>query len=189
MSQQIAALQVALAATRAVIAGIGSDQWSLPTPCPEWTVEELTAHVILGNRMAAAAVFAGDAAEFTDQIGVGTIDGDPVAAYDEAAEQLVTAFGADGAMDRMVTIPLGKVPGVVALHLRDTELLVHGWDLARATGQQIDVPVDVAEHELAFSRQALRQIPPGRSPFGPPRLAPAGASAVDQLAALLGRMV
>jgi uncharacterized protein (TIGR03086 family) len=182
-------LQAALAAARAMIAGIGEGQWALPTPCPEWTVDELTTHVILGNRMFAAAVQGGQAAEFTDQVGVGTIDGDRVAAYDEAAEHLVTAFGEDGALDRVVTVPFGTVPGAVALHLCITELLAHGWDLARATGQRFEAPAGVAERELAFTRQALGQVPPGRSPFGPPQPVPADAPPLDQLAGLLGRAV
>jgi uncharacterized protein (TIGR03086 family) len=76
----------------------------------------------------------------------------------------------------------------VALHLRLTELLVHGWDLAHATGQPTTgLPDDLAEQELAFSRVQLERIPPDRSPFAPPQPIDDAAPAIDRLAALLGR--
>jgi X-X-X-Leu-X-X-Gly heptad repeat protein len=69
------------------------------------------------------------------------------------------------------------------------EMLVHGWDLARATGQPVSFPEELAEQELAFGRGALQAIPPGRAPFGPPQPAAADAPVIGQLAALLGRAV
>jgi uncharacterized protein (TIGR03086 family) len=89
----------------------------------------------------------------------------------------------------VVSVRFGTVPGAVALHLRITELLVHGWDLAWATGQAVAFPEDAAEQELAFSRQALKDIPPGRRPFAPPEPVAGDAPAIDRLAACLGRQV
>lgn len=90
----------------------------------------------------------------------------------------------------MVTVPFGTVPGAVALHLRMTEILVHGWDLAQAIGHPTDgFPADLAEDELTFSRGALGDIPPDRSPFAPPRPVDDRAPAIDRLAALLGRRI
>jgi hypothetical protein len=64
---------------------------------------------------------------------------------------------------------------------------VHGWDLARATGGQARFAEDVAEQELAFSREMLGAVPTGRTPFRPPRPVAEDAPALDRLAALLGR--
>ena len=110
-------------------------------------------------------------------------------AYRDSAAALLDALARPGALDKIVTVPFGTVPGVVALHLRITEILVHGWDLARATGQQTAFADDVAEQELAFSRAKLADIPPGRRPFGPPQPAADDAPAIDRLAACLGRSV
>lgn len=170
-------LRAAVAATRRVVAGVRAEQWTLPTPCPEWTAGELVDHVVSGNRLFAAAL-GGEVAPGQD---------DRLAAYDDSTEGLLTAFGAEDALERVVTVPFGTVPAAVALHLRVTELLVHGWDLAEASGQRLDVADEVAAQELAFSRQAIQQLPPGRSPFGPPQPAPDGAGPLDQLVALLGR--
>ena len=68
-------------------------------------------------------------------------------------------------------------------------MLVHGWDLARATGQPASFPDDLAEQELAFSRHKLADIPAGRHPFGPPQPVAAEAPAIGRLAACLGRTV
>ena len=110
-----------------------------------------------------------------------------VAAYRDSADAVVAAFGQPGALARTVEVPFGTVPGAVALHLRLTEVLVHGWDLAQATGQVAAFPQDLAEQELAFTRDALGALPPGRSPFAPPTPAPDTAPALDRLAACLGR--
>jgi len=80
-----------------------------------------------------------------------------------------------GVLERVFTVPFGTVPGMVALHLRITEVLVHGWDLARAIGELATFPDDLAEQELTFGRGRLADVPPDRSPFAPPQpLAEAG---------------
>jgi uncharacterized protein (TIGR03086 family) len=86
-------------------------------------------------------------------------------------------------------VPFGTVPGAVALHLRIREILVHGWDIARATTQRPMCDAAVAEQELELSEAALAQLPSDRNPFGPPTQPPIHASALDRLSALLGRNV
>ena len=118
----------------------------------------------------------------TDQLGP-----DPVAAHRSSADDLLAAFGEPGALERPMTVPFGTVPGVVALHLRITEALVHGWDLARATGQVLARDDDLVEQELAFSAAALDS--PAARRASPRPAGPGGAPALDRLAALLGREV
>ncbi len=50
------------------------------------------------------------------------------------------------------------------MHLRITELLVHGWDLAHATGQPPGLPGDLAQTELELSRAQLGHAPPDTCP-------------------------
>jgi uncharacterized protein (TIGR03086 family) len=180
-------LSRALDFTDQLIAAVHDEQWAGPTPCAGWSVRDLVAHVVAGNSLFAGALRGGQPPAAPQ----GTVmpDAGLLNAYRDSAAELLGAFREPGALDAMVTVPFGTVPGVVALHLRITELLVHGWDLARATGQSAAVPDDLAEQELAFSRSKLADIPPGRRPFGPPQPAAALAPAIDQLAALLGRDV
>ena len=102
---------------------------------------------------------------------------------------MLAAFRAEGALERPVTVPAGTLPGVVACELRVVEAVVHGWDLARATGLPLEFPADLVEESIAFSRVQVTRLPPGRTPFGPPTPVSGDASALDRLAALLGRTV
>ncbi len=76
-------------------------------------------------------------------------------------------------------------------HLRITEHLVHGWDIARATGRRATalLPADLAEQELGFSRIALTDEIRAGGSFGPAQPVPDDAPVVDRLAAYLGRTV
>ena len=176
-------LSTALDAAGELIADITSEQWSRPTPCTDWDVRALVTHLSDGNHRFATALGDGASAPAPDR----GRSGDLVAAYRDSAEAVVAAFRRPGALGRTVQVPFGTVPGAVALHLRLTEVLVHGWDLAQATGQVGAFDEELAEQELAFTRDALGAVPPGRSPFAPPTPAPDTAPALDRLAACLGR--
>ncbi|WP_158277763.1 TIGR03086 family metal-binding protein [Pseudosporangium ferrugineum] len=159
-----------------LIAGIKPDQWSEPTPCPEWDVQALVSHLVLGNAMVTSALTAEPMTFRTLRAG-----------FDESVETLTAALRRPGALDRTVEVPFGRVSGVLAVHLRLTELLVHGWDLARATGQPTGFADDVVEQELAHTAPMLTGMPGDRRPFAAPVTAEPAAPPLDRLAALLGR--
>ncbi|MCW2536848.1 MAG: hypothetical protein JWQ26_2547 [Modestobacter sp.] len=71
----------------------------------------------------------------------------------------VEALRAPGALERAYTLPAGTLPGPVVVHVRTVETLVHGWDLARATGRGVPFSDELAEQELAFSRELLGRDP------------------------------
>lgn len=173
----------ALEDTGALISAIRDDQWEKPTPCAQWSVRELVEHLTLGNHRFARALLS------ESRPGVETGTDLPFVAYRESADALLAAFGPPDALERVVTVPFGAIPGVVALHLRIVESLVHGWDLARATGQAQRCDEDLAAQELEFTRTKLADVPPESSPFGPPQPVAEDAAALDRLAACLGRSV
>lgn len=185
-------LREALDAVDGIVAGIRGDHWDARTPCTEWTVRQLVNHLVAGNRLV-AAVLAGAAppplAELRSRQAVDQLGADPVAAYRESADAVVEGFAAPGRLERPVEMPVGTVPGMVGLHLRVVETLVHGWDLARATGQPHRLPEDLAEQELAFTIANLPRVPAGRSPFAEPQPVADDAPAVERLVARLGRPV
>jgi len=162
--------------TGRLVAGIKPDQWGDPTPCFEWDVQSLVAHLINGN-IIFAAVIGGKPPTYHSLR----------ADFEESATSLLAAFSQPGALDQVVQVPFGRASGVIALHLRLTELVVHGWDLARATGQPADFPDDIVEQELAFTVGALNAIPRERSPFRPPVAVADSAPALHRLVARLGR--
>lgn len=100
---------------------------------------------------------------------------------------LLAALKEPGVLERVVQVPVGQVSATVAVHLRIVEALVHGWDIAQATGQPPSVDERLAEQELVFTRDALRIVPSDRTPFGPPQPVSESAPAIDRLAGVLGR--
>jgi uncharacterized protein (TIGR03086 family) len=183
-------LTTALDGTGRLVAGVTGDQWQLPTPCADWTVRQLLNHLVGGNRLF-TRVLSGEPLPPAEQLGRRAgedhLGDDPAAAWRTSAAALLDAFRGPGVLERTHTVPAGTLPGPAVLHLRIVETLVHGWDLARATGQQPPFPDELAERELAFSTDLLGRLPEGRQPFGPSRPADDDAPAIDRLAALLGR--
>lgn len=180
----------ALDAAGTLVAGVRADQWDRPTPCPDWDVRALVTHLVLGHRLFAGVLTGGAPVDngALAPTASGALDPDPVAAHREAAELLLTAFGRPGVLETVVEVPFGAVPGAVAASLRTVETLVHGDDLARATGQHTAFADGVAERALAFTAAALPTVPPG-GPFAPPRPVADDAPPMDRLVALLGRSV
>lgn len=186
-------LSQALDATGELIAAVKDDQWSNPTPCPGWTVRTLVNHLVSGNRMF-AGILRGDPPPELENLrrmrDVDQLGDDPLKAYREAGDALLAAFSQPGVLDRVFQAPVGTVPGAVMLHLRLTEILVHGWDLAQATGQPARLPDDLAEQELVFAQSvAAPDVPRTGHPFGPAQPVAADASAINRLAAYLGRPI
>lgn len=181
----------ALQFSEQLVAGVGPEQWAAATPCSRWTVHDLVTHLVVGNRLIANALRGEPPAdpESSAHDVVAMAPGELVGAYRASVCSVLEAFALPGALGRMVTVPFGTVPGIVALHLRMTEALVHSWDLARATGLEAGFPDDLAEQELTFTGAKLADVAPGRSPFGPPQPVADDAPAIDRLAALLGRPV
>jgi uncharacterized protein (TIGR03086 family) len=83
-----------------------------------------------------------------------------------------------------------KAPGSMLVQQLIIELLTHGWDLARATGQDTNLAPEVAEETLGVVQSWYRDQPrgPGNA-FGPEQPTPAIASPADRLAAYLGRTI
>lgn len=179
-------LAVALHAAELVLVKVRAEQWNSATPCEDWNVRELVNHLVVGNQRF-ASILRGEASPPMTQ--AAESDDQMLRAYGESAASVLDAFSQPGVLNGVFTVPFGTVAGFVALHLRLTEALVHGWDLARATGQPAEFPEDLAEQELAFSLVNVPNIPPGRSPFASPQPVTHNASAIDKLAAYLGRSV
>ena len=183
----VQALEQAITSTRGVLAGVSADQLDSPTPCAQWKVSDLINHIVGAQHFFTAGVTgqppSGDEPDFAS--------GDYLGAFDAGAQASVAAFSADGVMEKMLTLPFGPMPGAGFVGLAATDTFTHGWDLAKATGQDTALAPELAAQLLAGARQMIQ--PAFRSEegtvFGPEQSAPADASNADQLAAFLGRAV
>jgi uncharacterized protein (TIGR03086 family) len=176
----------------AVVHSIGDDQWALPTPCARWDLRQLVEHMTLENRGFAAA--AGGETSDRTVWSERSFDADLRSDYTRSADLVVTAFGADGVLDRQFWLPrindTMTFPGrrAVSFHLLD--YVVHTWDVAAATGQPRALADDLVAAALDIAHREVPDGPRRHRPdasFAPPLPTPEGAPPFDRLLAVLGR--
>ncbi|HSB86558.1 MAG TPA: TIGR03086 family metal-binding protein, partial [Ilumatobacteraceae bacterium] len=86
-----------------------------------------------------------------------------------------------------VTLPFGSMPADVALRIAAADLLVHSWDLAKATGQQFDPSAEFIAEVDPFFHQFLQPEVRAMGIFAAEVEVPADASPLDRLVAFAGR--
>ncbi len=79
---------------------------------------------------------------------------EPLKAYRVGVEALARG-AADDAITRTHETPFGAMPGAVLGGFTTVDILVHGWDLAKATGQDPTLDASLAEQMLGFAHQTL----------------------------------
>ena len=178
--QLLTDLDLAGAAFAGLTAGIRPGQMTDPTPCPDVDVQGLVDHLIEGSYYFAGLLTGGHAG-----VAAGQAEG-PGAAFREAAAQMRDAFSGPGVLDKTFDSPIGAASGAFFARVRIIELVGHGWDLARATGQSMELfPDDLCERTLAMSREVYADRTRARLADRQP--VPDDAPAADKLAAFLGR--
>jgi uncharacterized protein (TIGR03086 family) len=175
--EQFAALGPHLAG---VIDGIGPADLDLPTPCADFTVRGVLEHMVAGAT-AFTAAFRGEVPGEPDL-------GDPLGTFLPALGGLGEAVATPGALDRTIAAPFGAVPGNDFARFVVLDGLVHGWDLATATGQHYAPPDDLVAAVDAFARGAVDPLRDGTA-FGPEAPPPTGATPLEALVAYTGRMI
>jgi uncharacterized protein (TIGR03086 family) len=133
----------ALAATGALVRGIGPGQWGDPTPCEDWDVRTLVNHIVSGNWWAGELAAGRTIDEVGDRLDGDVLGDDPAATYDASAVVAAAVFREPGAMERPCAVSYGPVPGEVYCGHRLIDVLVHGWDVAEGTGQDTRLPPDL----------------------------------------------
>jgi uncharacterized protein (TIGR03086 family) len=173
---------VTLAACRAVLGRLTADDQARPSPCAEYTVGEVGEHVVRSMvLLASVAGAAAGAAGPAEGLAAGFL-GERVTVTAGAALAAWRRRGLGGS----VAVGRSTLPAGLAVEIISLELLVHGWDMARATGSEIEVPAEVASHVLGCARSLVTPDKRGRSfaaevPAGP------SATVLDQLIAFTGR--
>jgi uncharacterized protein (TIGR03086 family) len=145
------------------------------TPCEEWDVRNLLDHMIESQEYFAATA-RGEEGSLPNPSPPPRIGDDPIAAYGKIRDETVRAYREPGVVEK--TGPL--------LGIAFVDQLVHGWDLARATGQDATMPEDLAG--AAFAVIDGRLTDENRGPGFKPAVAVSDdASAQDKLLAYTGR--
>ncbi|HEU4912248.1 MAG TPA: TIGR03086 family metal-binding protein [Actinomycetes bacterium] len=134
MSTLIEQYQHALVEFGRRVEEVGDDQWSAPTPCVDWDVRALVAHVVDECRWAPYLLSGGTVADAGDRFAGDPLGDDPKAAWRSASEQARAAFAADGALDHTVSLSYGETSARDYIWEMTVDATVHAWDLARGIG-------------------------------------------------------
>jgi uncharacterized protein (TIGR03086 family) len=167
-----------------IVEAVPDDAVGRPTPCERYTVGDLLDH-IGGFALAFTAAAAKQPLEGGPSGDAANLDADwririprDVLTLAEAWRDPVTWTGMTGAGG--VELP-GEVAGIVALD----ELVIHGWDLARATGQP--AAYDGPELEAVYAMVQQFRSSGIEGLFGPPVAVPDDAPVLDRILGLAGR--
>ncbi|GAA2995599.1 TIGR03086 family metal-binding protein [Actinokineospora diospyrosa] len=177
----------ATASVVAVAETVTPEQFDRPTPCPEWTVRDLVNHLtlwsgIVAERVARRLPAPDDGSE--DQ-GADRADQWP-GRFVDGAKRAALAWDQPGALEGETSMLGGPQPAKYFHDMLLGELVLHGWDLAAATGQPFDVDPELA----AYARDGAAGIAEQAREyqvFGPEVAVPADAPLLDQALAVSGR--
>jgi uncharacterized protein (TIGR03086 family) len=180
-------LQGIVAQNKARVANVKEDQLGDASTCAEWKVKDLVNHMIAGNFMF-GTLTKGDKLDRSQPPPDFVSQGNYAETFNTAADMNIAGWSTPGVMDTPIELPFGTMPGKEAIRIALLEQVVHGWDLAKATGQDTEIPEQLAAPMLDGVKKI---IPPGvrpeQLPFGPEVTVPDSASTTEKLVAYLGR--
>lgn len=152
-----------------------SDKLDASTPCDEWDVRTLMNHMLDTQRYFVGSA-RGEQVSPPSPNPPELLGDDPVVDFERARSATLSTFGEEGVIEK--TGP--------ALAISFGDILIHGWDLARATGQDATMPDGLAEevYQAIHGRFTDEQR---KGLFKPEISVAADASAQDRLLGYTGR--
>ena len=168
-----------------IIGGVQASQLTGSTPCTDWNVKQLINHNLLVAEWI-HSIFAGG--EGVDPFAV---DGDlpqegAQAAFAAVTNKVLDAIKAPGMLEKVINTPFGEMPAGNFLMFPFGDILIHKWDLAKATN--LDTAMDSSMADACF--QVISPMLQGNRDggfFGPAVTVPIDASSRDKLLGLAGR--
>ncbi len=146
----------------------------------------LVNHVVTGNWWAAELGAGATIESVGDRLDGDVLGAEPAAAYDASAVVAAAVFREPGAMERPCAVSYGPVPGEVYCGHRFIDVLVHGWDIAMATGQDPHLPEDLVAACIDVVLPQATMLA-GSGAFGTEVVVDPDASPQTRLLAMLGR--
>jgi uncharacterized protein (TIGR03086 family) len=164
-----------------LVAGVRDDQLGEPTPCREWTVTDLLAHVYQF-----ASVFTTNARK-EEAVPPDSLPDEWRTTIPGSLQDLVEAWRHESAWQGRVSAGGIEMDAADNAVVAVEELVVHAWDLAQATGQELRVDALSLDEVDRFMTMFADAIASGRGPYGPAVHAPSGSDRLDRLVARAGR--
>ncbi|SFS46485.1 TIGR03086 family protein [Saccharopolyspora flava] len=182
----IGLLERSFAATSAVLKAVPPQRRDDPTPCEGWTVGQLGGHLVGG-----ATYFGRSAAGMAPDLPTEeprSLGDDTTAAFREAVEFNLAAFRRPGVLDADHGFVFGPTPGWVIASISLSEVLLHGWDLARALDLPYSPDDGAVDAVLRFQMQGSEDQLRAEGMFAPAEQAPPNATPLQELVAFTGRL-
>jgi uncharacterized protein (TIGR03086 family) len=161
--------------TKSKVAG-AKDRLDDPTPCERWKVRDVMNHLLDTQRYFRESAAGKDAALPNGETPPDKLAKDPVRQYERARKSTLDAYRGEGVLEK--TGP--------ALGIAFVDQLVHGWDIAKATGQDTTMPDDLARAAFQMLDGRLTDEQRGDG-FKPAVQVAEGAPAQEKLLAYVGR--
>jgi uncharacterized protein (TIGR03086 family) len=179
----ISALEQSYDQTEKLVAGLTSAELDAPSPCAGWDVRATLNH-LLGATWMFTLVNQGQTA---DEDAGDVIGDDASLAVTAAAKENLATWRQPGAFEGDRSYSFGIFPATGAAMLNLEEVVVHNWDVAKATGQEL--VIDLAVGQMIYDWGVSIPLDDFREhgAFGPEVTVSASASIVDRLVGLLGR--
>lgn len=179
----ISALEQSYGQTAELVDGITPDELSAPSPCAGWDVRATLNHLLSATWMF-TLVNQGQAA---DEDAGDVVGDDATLAVTAAAKENLASWRQPGAFEGDRCYFFGTFPAAGAAMLNLGEVVVHNWDVAKATGQEL--VIDPAVGQMLYDWGVSIPLDDFRDhgAFGPEVAVPASASIVDRLVGLHGR--
>jgi uncharacterized protein (TIGR03086 family) len=172
-----------------VVTDVRDDQLGAPTPCSGATVADLLDHVDgLCVAFTAAAAKDPDEGSQAPSPGGSQLGADWRTRIPERLARLAGAWQHESAWTGMTRAGGLDMPGELAGQVAINEVVVHGWDIAAATGHAYAGEPELIQAAYAFVQPTAAENPEGTPGlFGPPVAVPETAAQLDQLIGLTGR--
>ncbi|EFD61833.1 conserved hypothetical protein [Mycobacterium tuberculosis EAS054] len=169
----------------ALVSSIEADSYSSPTPCDRWDVRALLSHALASIDAFAAAVDGAPGPDMAQVFsGADIVGDDPLGATQRITRRSQAAWSTVRDLNAELSTFIGVMPAGQALAIITFSTVVHGWDLAVATGQAGELPEHLADRFnwlLMTIRLSISSL------AGTARTLVAVATPTQRLVALTGR--
>src|SRR3954464_4360667 len=176
---------------KSLLASVGDAELDQPTPCPLFTVRDVIAHVG-GFAQAFTAAGRKERSDLVEHAPTGDpapLPTDWRTRIPRDLDTLAEVWRDPSAWEGMTRIAAMDAPAEMVGATVADEIVVHTWDITRATGRDYPPDPHLIEAAKAFLNAfASPDAPAGDDvPFGPSRPTPSGATSVEEVVALAGR--
>lgn len=175
----LSSAEAALAVTLRVLRGVTAADAARPTPCADFDITQLLEHL------------QGSLSQIGSALGAilpGSVSEVPEERIAEAAQMVLETFRRRG-LEGTIDMGFAELPATMVANILNIEFLIHAWDFAIATGQQLEVAPTLSEYVFTLAKATISPEQRQRGAFAEATVITESASSLERLIAYSGRKV